>query len=403
MNFSDLLSPVPVERFLADYWARTPLHVPGAPTKFKDLFTVDDFEAVLDQRWPSSLYARAVFDGKGGSGTDPQVQLVSGDAARAAFKGGATVCIDRVESLVPKLDALCRSTALALGYPGDIGVHAYWSPDRAGFRPHFDARIATTLQIQGTKTWRFGRAPLINWPRDNAIVADGEVRYGATTGLRADWELSAPPALLADQDEVTLRPGDFFCVPAGAVHAAEATESSLALNLHFNPVDVGEYLGRVLTQALGDNADWRGLAPLFEGGVSRPEAARALAARMREAVDTLEHWLASPDDMTVVVATELLTKHRYRRPPVARAVAAEAAHLELAPGAFVCSALDAERVIVVVGDARVEASGDTARILRAIIARPRSATKDVAPDARSRQIVDALVDGGVVARVSEVP
>lgn len=383
MTFDDLLSPISVERFLSRYWGKAALHVPGHASKFEHIFSFERFQEVLARGWPRGTVARAVFDGKGGTERDPQLMLANGEEARAAYRAGATVCIDRLETVVPELDVLCRSAKGALGYPGDVGVHAYWSPDRAGFRPHFDARIATTVQLHGRKKWRYGQVPIVEWPRDNAVIVGDEVQYGRASGERASWETPVRPDVLADWEEVTLSPGDVFCVPPGIVHSAEADESSFAINLHFNPVDTGVYIGRLLTHAFGDRPEWRNVPPLFAHGVVRDDlpgdGTLALAARLHEAIALFTRWVGDLESLHVHAVTELLVEGRLPRPSErsGRPAIDESTEIVIADGVYACSIGESDRVVIVFSGHRVEATGSTAAVLCSVLQRQRVRPDDL--------------------------
>ena len=126
-------------------------------------------------------------------------------------------------------------------------MKAYASPDGCGFNTHFDKGIATTLQIEGRKRWRYSTAPAVCCPTDNALVTPGGgVRYvGRTASSLASWE-RVEDVNQSSFEEVTLEPGDVLCLPAGTWHDAKAIGRSLALNLSFQPLDFQAFLSFAL-------------------------------------------------------------------------------------------------------------------------------------------------------------
>ena len=144
-----------------------------------------------------------------------------------------------------------------------MSVKAYASPDGCGFNTHFDKGIATTLQIEGRKRWRYSTAPAVCCPTDNALVTPGGgVRYvGRTASSLASWE-RVEDVDQSSFEEVTLEPGDVLCLPAGTWHNAKAIGRSLALNLSFQPLDFHGFLSFALGGLLKERAEWRRGLPL---------------------------------------------------------------------------------------------------------------------------------------------
>jgi ribosomal protein L16 Arg81 hydroxylase len=152
------------------------------------------------------------------------------------------------------LDAFAEAVKRDLNFVGPASVRAYLSPNGQGFDMHFDARIATTLQIEGRKRWMFSKEVALTWPHYQVRSVAGSLR--ADRPLQ-DWEKYRPPEDCSFE-EVLLEPGDLLCLPAGCWHRAEADGSSLALNLAFGaPGGFWAILSPVLTSLLVMNKGWR--------------------------------------------------------------------------------------------------------------------------------------------------
>jgi len=305
-----LLSPVSPETFVHEYWARKALFVKGFPGKYRGLFDRDVFIQALAQGGPAAPdFLRASFDKKDGAGA------AGGDAASIAFnatpdqavplfKAGATLCATQMEARVPRLAPFAAAIKRQLGYPGRVTFNAYLSPPGAGFNWHFDGRIASTLQIEGTKRWRFSNHAAVVWPRGNgAMRADGSGYYVDGKGAAGDWEKIAPldPAQIT---EVVLEPGDLLILPAGAWHDACGGEGgSLALNLSFTPLSYTVMVQQLLDRTLASDPGWRGPEPLLPGrdgpaGSVDPRGLAAVAAQLARAAGTLASIAA--DDVAMV-------------------------------------------------------------------------------------------------------
>lgn len=305
-----LLSPVSSETFVREYWARKPLFVKGFRDKYRGIFDRDAFIRAVAQPGPVAQdFLRASFDKKDRprKATSVDASSIAFNAAPeqavALFKAGATLCATQMEARVPTLGPLAAAVKRQLGYPGRVTFNAYLSPPGAGFNWHFDGRISSTLQIEGTKRWRFSKKPAVAWPRGNgALRADGSGAYVDGRPV-APWEQIAPldPE---DVDEALLEPGDLLILPAGAWHdACGGDEGSLALNLSFTPVSYTTLLRELIDRLLSADPDWRGPWPLLPavgrpaGEVDRP-GLEAVSHQLQRAAEALRSLAA--DDMAMV-------------------------------------------------------------------------------------------------------
>jgi ribosomal protein L16 Arg81 hydroxylase len=309
-----LLSPISPEAFVHEYWAQKPLFVKGFPDKYKGFFDRDAFIRALAQGGPAAPdFLRASFDKKDGAkspaegspaGAASVTFNVTPDQAVPLFKAGATLCATQMESRVPTLAPFVAAIKRQLGYPGRATFSAYLSPAGAGFNWHFDGRIASTLQIDGTKRWRFSNAAAVAWPRTNGVLrGDGTGQYVDGRGPAGPWEQIAP-LNEADTTEVLLEPGDLLVLPAGAWHdACGGEQGSLALNLSFTPVSYTVLVRELLEALLSADPGWRGPSPLLPlpeeaPGKADPRGLRAIAGQLARAAQALQSIAA--DDIAVV-------------------------------------------------------------------------------------------------------
>jgi Cupin superfamily protein len=284
-----LLAPVTPEEFVREYWGKKPLFVKGFAEKYHGFFDAQHFSQALAMPGPTPDFLRASFDKKTDAGTSAPATLpgelrssafrASVDQAVPLFDAGATLCVSQIETRVASLAPFLGAIKYQLGYPGKVSFNAYLSPPGSGYNWHFDSRIASTLQIEGTKVWRFSNHPTIPWPRSNgSIRADGTPQYTDPGAVAADWErLTAFDE--ADTTEVLLEPGDLLILPAGVWHeACGGTGGSLALNLSFTPVSYTVLVRNLLDALLVADPDWRSPAPLLPGGAPGEVDASGVAA-----------------------------------------------------------------------------------------------------------------------------
>jgi len=269
-----ILSPVDVGEFLSSYFERRPLVIRGTGDKFNYLFTPDKFKIGLDR----VTEIRAVFPDLW------QAQIHPADI-KEMIGAGASICITGLEKAHPRLLKITESIKRELNYGGSLSFRSYLSPPGAGFDLHFDARVATTLQIAGCKRWWFSTAPAAKFPTNNS---PRQLKI-----LQSQY--SVPK--LKQLRSVLLRPGDLLCLPAGTWHRARAQSMSLALNLAFdhNGAGIFDVILAALHKKLRDDPEWRSPLPAVIQG-ERDAFPPEIATILRERIDIMQRALCDMRD-----------------------------------------------------------------------------------------------------------
>ncbi len=210
LTLAALLYPISVKTFLEDYFGKRPLLVRGRPGKFDAFMKPDKFIYGLD-RVPE---IRCVFN-------ELRQATISPQDIREMFEAGATICVTGIDSAHSSLRSAARRIKKEIGYAGSVDFRGYLSPPGSGFDIHYDARVATTLQLEGTKTWWYSTSLGSSFPTENSSRENmSEIRRNVS---KMKFE------------KVVLFPGDLLCIPPGIWHKAQAGEGgSLALNMAFN-------------------------------------------------------------------------------------------------------------------------------------------------------------------------
>lgn len=224
-----LLSPMDTDRFIKTFWNQKSIYIPGHTDKLSGLFNIEAFfkAVAIAEKSPDSKRL--------GFGITAAVDnTISPSTVAAEYQAGKTICVSSIHAGDKKLATFAADLKTQLGFPGRVAVHSYLSPPGTGFSfVHFDARIATALQIEGRKKWRFANRPSVPWPIHNGTINDSDMivwQFPPTA-----WEQQLKPVLALEWTEVVLEPGDFLCLPAGTLHQAEAVDGhSLSLNVNFN-------------------------------------------------------------------------------------------------------------------------------------------------------------------------
>jgi hypothetical protein len=292
IDLAGLLAPISVQTFLDEYWAKRSLFVKGTADKFRDLFDRKAFDRAI--RRPDAkggpIGMRAVFDSvPAPPGKTPQFPITA-DRVESAYAAGATICASGIHLHDDKLERFVSAIRAELGYPGLAVCHSYLSPHGCGFGRHFDARIASTLQLEGSKWWKFSSAASVDWPPSNATYDEGGPYYFERDHQEEDWAVDARKFSEDDYTEVLLEPGDLLILPAGTWHSARAEGHSLAINLGFESSDVATLIGNMLRNRFESDSEWRAFLP--HGNGSRMSSDAHLQARMLEAADFLRTALA---------------------------------------------------------------------------------------------------------------
>lgn len=167
----------------------------------------------------------------------------------------------------------------ALGYVGQVSLRVYESSPRHGYDTHFDARVATTFQLRGSKTWRYSPEPGVRFPRLNAVKDTSKDGHGYMWAVSPG--VSPPKAPPPSPDErnferVDLMPGDVLCLPSGTWHRCTAgAEGSLAMNVAFQHTLISDAVANIVRGSVRED----GIIPL---GLTDAQRQDFLHDKMRE-------------------------------------------------------------------------------------------------------------------------
>lgn len=294
-SLAELLSPVSIDSFVTQHFSTRPLYVKGHPDRFAGLFDRADFDRIAST---GRVRVRCLFRDDQEriireTGERPTITLAPDDIP-SARSSGATVFItglQREHGPVAKVTAMLKQS---LGFTGTVRATAWNSAARAGIAPHFDAGASFIFQVEGRKVWRLSKRPALPFPRTCGLqMSDGEVVFEAPAGASAaiePWEEHPEPFDEKDAIEVVLEPGDLLYVPFGTWHGTRADDDgpSLSVNVHLEPIDVGELLFGALRAKLRERPSWRGTFAAECGADMPPTVLQWFRARLAELPAELE-------------------------------------------------------------------------------------------------------------------
>ena len=295
-----LLAPIDPDEFVATYWMQRALLIPGTPDKIGDLFSVPAFHAAVATAARRPDAARLGFAVRAGA-----TRAIAPAAVSAELASGNTICVSAIELGHDPLATFAAALKRELGFPGRAAVNAYLSPRGSGFSfVHFDARIATTLQIAGRKRWRYSERSSLAWPAHNVRIApDGSLDWHQPPSA---WELAAGLPGDLDLVDVVLGPGDVLCLPAGTFHAAEAVDDlSLSININFSYGGFFDLVLAHLTSRLDAMPAWRAPPPALttaelDSGVMPPQVSEYMSGRLADLRRIVDELDADRDTMSAL-------------------------------------------------------------------------------------------------------
>jgi len=167
LEFDEVIAPLTRDQFLMDYWNKSVLAAKGPAGRFTDLLGWDELNGILEQLQLSPPRLRLTHEGRAvepfrymspGAGGTPQ--LNSGKLA-ACLSGGATLVLDRVEELAPKVRKLAASFRNALHAGSYVNLYAGWH-SQPGLDLHWDSQEIMVLQLSGRKRWQIYQPTRLN-------------------------------------------------------------------------------------------------------------------------------------------------------------------------------------------------------------------------------------------------
>ena len=357
------------EGFLRGTWGQQPtFHGGEDPLGFADLLTLDDVDRILSttslrtpafrlvqagEQIPETAYTRS-----GTTGSKPVAGMADPARVFELFRGGATIVFQGLHRYHEPVTRFCRQLEIELGHP--CQVNAYVTPAGAqGLELHDDPHDVFVLQAFGRKSWEIHTAP-------------GE---DEREPLRAE-----------------IGPGDCIYMPTGTPHAA-TTQRSLSGHL---TVGVHVVAWRQLVRtALDRIASDPSLDEPIPAGW--PADVEGLERSLRERLEAAGTALDALDTRGIVDAR--FERFLSTRLPLIRGalvdqgtldVISDGSRLTHRDGSICVIRIRGERLVVLLGDRRLEMPAWLEPAMRRIAATPSFVVGDLAdvlPDPGARAVL----------------
>ncbi len=221
LDFDHVIAPLTRDRFLADFWNKSFLVAKGTAGRFSGLLGWDELNAILEQHRLHPPRFRLLHEGRNIEtfryttlSADGIPRLNAGKLA-ACLSAGATLVLDCMEELAPRVSQLASSFRDALHASTHVNLYAGWHKQK-GLDLHFDAQDIMVLQVSGRKRWQVYRPTRLNPLPDDEEAPPKPVDPPVWDGMLED--------------------GDMLYIPRGWWHVAfPVGEPSLHLTLATEP------------------------------------------------------------------------------------------------------------------------------------------------------------------------
>jgi JmjC domain len=355
--------------FLRGTWGRRPtIHEGKDPLGFADLLTLDEVDRILSttslrtpafrlveagEQIPETAYTRS-----GTTGSKPVAGMADPARVFELFRDGATIVFQGLHRYHEPVTRFCRELEFELGHP--CQVNAYVTPAGAqGLELHDDPHDVFVLQAFGRKSWEIHTAP-------------GE---DEREPLRAE-----------------IGPGDCIYMPTGTPHAA-STQRSLSghLTVGVHVVAWRELVRAALDRIAADPSLDEPIPAGWPGDLEGLE--RSLRARL----------LAAGASLDALEAREIVDARFERflstRPPLIRGALvdqgaldgiADGSRLGHRGGSICVIRIRGDRLVVLLGDRRLEMPTWLEPAMRLVAATPSLVVGDLAdvlPDPGARAVL----------------
>ena len=209
-KFSDLIQPVSIEDFEANYWERQVLHIQRDDLNFfSSLFSIEDLDKLLEYNRPQGSSLKVV---KGNQPMNPIVYenqdgSLNLNQLYTAYADGYSILVNGIQRYWDPIKSLIKNIQQEISHSASANLYLTPESEKA-FSPHYDSHDVFALQISGEKHW--------------ILYDDTHFK----TPLLNSYQPTFQREQLTGAREITLRAGDILYMPRGVPHEAYTTDKS---------------------------------------------------------------------------------------------------------------------------------------------------------------------------------
>jgi ribosomal protein L16 Arg81 hydroxylase len=305
MTLAQLLAPMSVEQFFAEYHDKQPLHLRGDPAKFASVLSWRQINRLLDMThiWTSQSLKLVLDSGSipaeaycaPATARDIPQQLLQPVAAKVRewVAKGASVVMNDVDSLTPGLASVSEAIEGAGLGKAQANVYISWQSHKA-FHAHYDTHDVWAVQVEGEKAWNIweGRA---EWP----------IAHPLFRGQPQEHHEKAKGKLRA---KVTIKTGDLLYLPRGWYHDALAEAPSSVHVAYGAHAPVGMDILNILMERILYEPIFRQPLPRQDGSASAKFALTQRAGQLGARIAEL-----AKDPKVMEVLEGFVANYRFQR------------------------------------------------------------------------------------------
>ena len=250
LDFDQIIAPLNLDKLIRDHWGKSFVRMQGPPERFKDLFSWDELNTVLETHRLMPPRFKLFKDGQAIDPmryiTPPHMgtpRLDSGGLA-VCLAEGASLILNDVQEVHPRLRELMQVFQAALKTDTYANLYAAWHTQKA-FDLHWDPQDSIILQLSGKKRWKVYKPTRLH-------------------PLEDDIEKPVPPTGEPVWEGV-MKEGDAIYIPRGWWHVVHPlNEPSLHLTVSLTPPKGIDLLGWAVSKLRSEVPVRAGLPALLD-------------------------------------------------------------------------------------------------------------------------------------------
>jgi ribosomal protein L16 Arg81 hydroxylase len=246
-DFSDLIQPINLQDFEANYWEKQFIHIQrDNPDFFSSLFSVEDLDKLLEYNRPRGSSLRVV---KSQQPLNPTIyENMDGslnlNQLYAAYADGHTIVINEIQRFWNPIKMLVENIRNYISHNAVANLYLTPSNEKA-LSPHYDTHDVFALQISGEKHW--------------ILYDDTHFK----TPLMHSFQPVFQREHLSGAREITMRAGDILYMPRGVPHEAYTTDkSSMHITIGVHSTQWIDFITKSLLSLSQKNIELRKALPI---------------------------------------------------------------------------------------------------------------------------------------------
>ncbi|MGF7217826.1 ribosomal protein L16 Arg81 hydroxylase [Spirosoma lacussanchae] len=246
-DFADLISPINIIDFEANYWEKQVVHIKrDNPSFFESLFSVEVLDKLLAYNRPRGGGLRVVKSQQPLNPTiyENQDGSLNLNQLYAAYADGHTIVINEIQRYWDPIKMLVENIHQYMSH--HVVANLYLTPENEkALSPHYDSHDVFALQISGEKHW---------------IVYDDTY---CKTPLVHSFQPVFQREQLSGAKQITLKAGDVMYMPRGVPHEAYTTDqSSMHITIGVHSTQWIDFITKSLASLAQNHIELRQALPI---------------------------------------------------------------------------------------------------------------------------------------------